>query len=135
LKGNPVLAAFGSGQVLLSMIWFFLFVMWIMLVFRVVGDIFRSQDLSGGAKALWLILIVFFIYLGVFVYLVARGSGMADRELAAVRAQEDMMCSYIRENSGTALSAADELTRLAGLRDQGVIDDAEFQRLKAKIVG
>jgi Short C-terminal domain/Phospholipase_D-nuclease N-terminal len=135
LKGNPVLAAFGSGQVLLSMIWFFLFVMWIMLVFRVVGDIFRSQDLSGGAKALWLILIVFFIYLGVFVYLVARGSGMADRELAAVRAQEDMMRSYIRENSGSALSAADELTRLAGLKDQGVIDDAEFQRLKAKIVG
>ncbi len=130
-----MLAAFGSGQVLLSMIWFFLFVMWIMLVFRVIGDIFRSQDLSGGAKALWLIFIVFFIYLGVFVYLVARGGGMAERELAAVRAQEDMMRSYIRENAGTSGSAAEELSRLATLKEQGVIDDAEFQRLKAKIVG
>lgn len=128
-------AAFGSGQVLLSMIWFFLFVMWIMLVFRVIGDIFRSHDLSGGAKALWLIFIVFFIYLGVFVYLVARGGGMAERELAAVRAHEDMMRTYIRENAGTSGSAADELTRLAALKEQGVIDDAEFARLKARIVG
>lgn len=130
-----MLAAFGSGQVLLSMLWFFLFVMWIMLVFRVIGDIFRSQDLSGGAKALWLIFIVFFIYLGVFVYLVARGGGMAERELAAVRAQDDMMRSYIQSAAGSSSSAAEELAKLATLKEQGVIDDAEFARLKARIVG
>jgi type VI protein secretion system component VasK len=130
-----MLAEFGVGQALWTMIWFFFFIMWIMLVFRVVGDIFRSQDLSGVAKALWLIFIVFFIYLGVFVYLIARGGKMATNELRAAQAQEDAMRSYIQNAAGSSTSAAEELAKLAALKEQGVIDDSEFARLKARIVG
>lgn len=122
-------------QVMLSMFWFFIFVLWIMLVFRVFVDIFRSDDLSGIAKVAWLIFVIAFIYLGVFVYLIARGGKMAQREVSDRQAQQAAMEDYIRSAAGTSASAADELARLADLKDKGVIDDAEFNRLKAKVLG
>ncbi len=126
---------FGVGQVVLSLLWFFLFLMWIMLVFHVIGDIFRSHDLSGGGKALWLLFVILFPYLGIFVYLVARGTKMHEHDVQALQANEAAARAYIQQAAGTSGSAADELTRLAELREKGVIDDAEFQSLKAKVVG
>ncbi|GIU89969.1 MAG: membrane protein [Acidimicrobiia bacterium] len=124
-------------QVFWSVLWVTIFVLWIFLVIRVFVDIFRSRDLSGWAKALWTIFVILFPYLGVFVYLVARGHKMAEHELAAAQANEAAVRAYIREAAGTTggSGAADELERLASLRDRGVIDDAEFARLKAQIVG
>lgn len=126
---------FGVGQVVLSMLWFFLFFMWIMLVFHVIGDIFRSHDLSGGGKAVWLLFVIVLPYLGIFVYLVARGSKMGEHAVAAAQANEAAAREYIKQAAGTSGSAADELTRLADLKEKGVIDDAEFKSMKAKIVG
>ncbi len=126
---------FGVGQVVLSLLWFFLFFLWIMLVFHVVGDIFRSHDLSGGGKALWLLLVIFFPYLGIFVYLVARGTKMHEHDMQTMQANEAAARAYIQQAAGTSGSAADELARLADLKEKGVIDDAEFAKMKAKVVG
>lgn len=126
-------ATFGVGQVLLSMIYFFLILMWIMLLFHIFGDVFRSTDLSGVMKVLWLLFVMVTPYLGVFVYLIVRGPKMAERQAAGMQASDAAAREYIRSAAGTG-SAADELARLADLRDKGVIDDAELARLKAKII-
>ena len=129
-----VFAAFGVGQVLLSLIYFFLFLIWIMLLFRVFADIFRS-DQSGAIKVAWLIFVIILPYLGVFVYLITRGDKMISREIGDAKAREDAFQDYLRESVGTAPSVAQELHRLADLRDRGVNDEAEFAALKAKAIG
>jgi len=130
-----MLAEWQVGQVLFSLFWFYLFFIWIWLLVKVFADIFRSKDLGGVAKVLWLMVVMFFPFLGVFIYLIARGSHMAQHDLEAYERSESAAREYIRSAAGTAPSAADELERLAGLRSQGVIDDAEFARLKAKVTG
>lgn len=127
-------AEFGTGQVFWSMLWFFLFFIWIWLLIVIFGDIFRSPDLSGWGKALWSIFIIVLPYLGVFAYLIARGGKMHEHAMANAQAQDQAMRDYVRNVTSESTSAADELTRLAGLRDQGVITDAEFQQLKAKTI-
>ena len=129
----PTLASdFGSGQVFLSMLWFFLFFIWIWLLIVVFSDIFRSHDLSGWAKAFWVIFIIVLPYLGVLVYLIARGHKMAEhvQQAAAARA-------YIQQAAGTAggASTADQLAQLADLKAKGVLDDAQFEAAKAKVLG
>jgi hypothetical protein len=125
----------GSGQVFLSLLWFFLFIIWIWLFIAVVGDIFRSHDMGGVAKALWVVGIVVFPVLGVVVYLIARGGKMHEHALKDARAQDAAMQSYIRNVAASPSSPAEEISRLADLKAQGVIDDAEFQQLKAKAMG
>jgi uncharacterized protein YybS (DUF2232 family) len=125
---------FGSGQVFWSLLWFFLFFIWIWILITVFADIFRSHDLSGWAKALWVIFVIVMPYLGVFVYLIARGPKMSQHAVEDVKAQDAAAQQYIRQAAGTASSPADELHRLADLKEKGVIDDAEFQKLKAKVV-
>ena len=115
------------------MLMFFLFVIWIFILFQVIFDIFRSHDMHGGAKALWLIFIIVLPFLGVFVYLIARGSSMHERQLRDAQAQEQQFRAYVQEAASSG-SSADELTKLADLRDRGVITDAEFQQGKAKIL-
>jgi hypothetical protein len=130
-----VLADFGTGQVFWSMLWITLFVIWIWLLIAIFTDIFRSPDLSGWGKALWSIFVIFLPYLGVFVYLIARGGKMREHAMAQAQAQDEAMRAYVQNVAGSnSGSAADELTRLAGLRDQGVITDAEFEQLKAKTI-
>jgi Short C-terminal domain/Phospholipase_D-nuclease N-terminal len=127
---------FGTGQVFLSMLWFFLFFIWIWLLIVVFGDIFRSDDMSGWAKAGWTIFVIILPYLGVFVYLIARGKKMGEHAAAAAAQQDAASREYIRnavQSNGSG--AADELTRLADLRERGVITDAEFQQAKAKALG
>jgi hypothetical protein len=120
----------GAGQVFWSMLWFFLFFIWIWLLIIVFSDIFRSHDLSGWAKALWVIFVILVPYLGVFVYLIARGHKMAEHAAEAAAAQDAAARQYIQQVTST--SSAEELEKLARLREQGVIDEAEYQSLKTK---
>ena len=126
-----MLAEFGTGQVFWSMLWFFLFFIWIWLLIIVFSDIFRSPDLSGWGKALWSIFIIFVPYLGVFVYLIARGHKMQEHALQQAQQQDAAMRQYV-QNVTASGGTADEIARLADLRDKGVISDAEFQQAKAK---
>jgi hypothetical protein len=129
-----LLAEFGTGQVFWSMLWFFLFFIWIWLLMMIFGDIFRSDDLSGWGKALWSIFIIVVPYLGVFVYLIARGNKMQERGLKDAAAQEAAFRAHVRDvaGSGGGGSGADEIAKLADLRDRGVITDDEFQAAKAR---
>jgi hypothetical protein len=128
-----MIASFGVGQVFLSFIMFFLFVTWIMLVFRVFGDLFGNHAMSGAKKVLWIVGIIVFPFLGVFSYLVVHGRSMAENQMRAAQAQEAAVRNYIRDAAGS--SGIDELARLAELRSSGAIDDAEFAALKARIIG
>jgi hypothetical protein len=128
-------AEWGTGQVLWSIIWFTLFFIWIWLLITVFADIFRSRDLGGWAKFFWVLFVVIFPYLGVFVYLIARGHKMHEHSVQDARAADEAARAYIRDAAGAGASSADELSRLADLRDRGVIDEQEFQRMKAKVVG
>jgi Short C-terminal domain/Phospholipase_D-nuclease N-terminal len=125
-------SSFGTGQVFWSMLWFFLFFIWIWLLIVVFSDIFRSDDLGGWSKALWTVFVIVVPYLGVFVYLIARGHKMSAHAASAARQQDEATRQYIRNAAGSAGSASDEVARLADLRDRGVITDAEFQQAKAK---
>jgi hypothetical protein len=118
-----------------AMLWFFVFVAWISLVIQVFADIFRSDDLGGGSKALWTIAVLLVPFLGVLVYLLARGGEMQDRHMRAAAEADRARQEYIRSVAASpAPSAADELTKLAQLRDRGVIDAAEYEREKAKML-
>ena len=126
---------FGTGQVFWSFLWFFMFFIWIWLLILVFSDIFRSHDLGGFAKAIWVIFVIVVPYLGVFVYLIARGHKMHEHAVEAAEAQDAAARQYIQQATGTQASTADELARIADLKERGVIDDAEFQKLKAKAIG
>jgi hypothetical protein len=129
----PLIATdWGVGQVLLTIVWFALFFIWIMLLLNVFTDIFRSHDLSGAGKALWIVFLVLFPYLGVFGYVIIRGRKMTEHALEQTKHNEAALQGYIRHAAGG--SAADELHKLADLRDRGVIDEAEFQTMKARIM-
>ena len=122
------------GQVFFSMLWFFLFFIWIWLLITVFADIFRDHKMSGWAKAAWIIFVVILPYLGVFVYLIARGGSMHERALEQQQKADEQFKQYVQSvaPAGGGGSAADELARLADLKAKGVITDAEFEQLKAK---
>src|SRR5262245_45850372 len=118
---------FGTGEVFWSILWFTMFFIWIWLLIVVFTDIFRSDDMNGWAKALWVIFVVILPYLGVLVYLIARGHKMTEHAQQAAMAQDQAQREYIRSvtggGAGGGASAADEIARLAQLRDQGVISE------------
>jgi hypothetical protein len=118
-----------------AMLWFFLFFAWIWLLITIFADIFRSDDLSGWAKAFWTIFVVILPWLGVLVYLIARGGSMQERAMADAAAREKATRQYIQEvSSGGGASAADELEKLGKLQSQGVITAEEFAAQKAKLL-
>jgi Short C-terminal domain/Phospholipase_D-nuclease N-terminal len=112
-----------------------LFFVWIWLLIIVFSDIFRSRDLGGLAKALWVIFVIVIPLLGVLIYLIARGGGMQERAAERARQQEQAMRDYVQEASATTTSSADELAKLADLKSSGVITEAEFESAKAKALG
>jgi hypothetical protein len=120
------------------MLWFFLWIAWLVALFQIIGDIFNSDDLGGWGKALWLIFVIVLPLLGVLIYLIARGGGMQRRAIEKARAQRESYEAYLRETAATAPAggggSADELAKLADLRDRGVITADEFERQKAKIL-
>ena len=111
----------------------FLWIAWIILVFRVFVDIFRSHDLGGWGKALWSIVVILLPFLGVFVYLLARGHGMAERDLQVEQQSEAAYQDYVRSVAASG-GTADELAKLVRLRDDGAISPAEFDRQKAELL-
>jgi hypothetical protein len=128
-----VVGEFAVGEVFLSMLWFFLFFIWIYMLIAVFADIFRSDDLSGWAKALWTIFVIVLPYLGVFVYLIARGGKMAQRGVQTQQRSQEHFDEYVRSVAGSGRpSVAAELEQLAKLRDQGTITEEEFAALKTK---
>ena len=123
----PILGIFWTTLVI------FLWIAFFMLLFKVIFDIFRDDSLGGWGKALWLIFVIFLPFLGVLVYVIARGQSMGERDIAQAQRQEQQFQDYVRQTAGTG-GAADELTKLAALKDQGVISDAEFEQQKAKLL-
>ena len=133
-----LLAASSSSYPLLNIFWtmfeFFLWVVWIWLLILVFIDIFRSHDMSGWAKALWVLFVVILPFLGVLVYLIARGGSMHERAEQQARRQDEAFRSYVQQSAGTGANTADQLAKLADLRDRGVISAEEFDREKAKVL-
>lgn len=120
-------------DVLWSMFIFFLFIAWIWVLVSVIGDIFRNHDMNGWAKALWMLLVILLPWLGVFAYLIAHGDDMARRNADNAVAIEEGRRAYIKDAAGS--SSADELTKLAGLKESGVLSAEEYASLKAKVIG
>ncbi|MFI8325064.1 SHOCT domain-containing protein [Streptomyces sp. NPDC085529] len=123
-----------------TMLWFFLWIMWLFLLFKVITDIFRDHELGGWGKAGWLIFCILLPYLGVLVYVIARGKGMSARDVKQAKDAEARFQEYIRQTAGTQAaaggtpSATDELARLADLKEKGAISEQEFQQAKAKVL-
>jgi hypothetical protein len=117
----------------LTMLYFFLFIIWIWLLIMVFVDVFRSHDMGGFAKALWVIFIIVLPFLGVFVYLIARGGKMHERAAQQAAQQQKQFDAYVKQAAGTT-GVADQLSQLADLKSQGVLTDAEFDAQKAKIL-
>ena len=119
-----------------TMLWFFLFIAYIWLLIAIFSDIFRSHDLGGGAKTLWVIFVLVIPLIGVLVYLIARGGSMHERAVASAQQQQQAFDAYIKETAaGSGASAADELAKLADLKASGALTEAEFEAQKAKVLG
>ncbi|AXE82956.1 SHOCT domain-containing protein [Streptomyces atratus] len=124
-----------------TMLWFFLWIMWLFLLFKVISDIFRSDDLGGWGKAGWLIVALVLPYLGVLVYVIVRGKSMGKRDIKEVQQREAAFKAYVREAAGTSAASGpqkgghvDDLAKLAELKDKGAITDEEYQRAKTKLL-
>jgi uncharacterized membrane protein YcjF (UPF0283 family) len=147
MTGYPMLDIF------LSVLYFFGWVLWLMLMFWIITDIFRSDDLSGWAKAAWLVGIIILPLVGILIYLIARGGSMRERQEARARAQDAAFRDYVRQaaatdgnagmasdatvrtpGNGSADTASDELAKLASLHQRGVLNDDEFARAKSRVV-
>lgn len=125
---------FSVLEVFFSMLYFFLFVAWIYLLIVIATDIFRSRDIAGWAKALWILLLVILPILGALIYMIARGYGMAERQGQDYLRREQAFQSYVQDAARGSTSTADELEKLAHLRDDGTITSAEFDAQKAKLL-
>jgi uncharacterized membrane protein YcjF (UPF0283 family) len=150
MTGYPILDIF------LSVLYFFGWVLWLMLMFWIITDIFRSDDLSGWAKAAWLVGVIILPLVGILIYLIARGGSMRERQEARARAQDAAFRDYVRQaaatdgsaapagaaapanaataGNGGATTASDELAKLASLHQRGVLNDDEFARAKSRVV-
>ena len=127
---NLLASSFGDGDVLLWMLEFFILVIWFWLLITVFSDLFRDHETNGGVKALWVIFVVVLPYIGVLIYLIVRGHGMADRAAKSQAAMQARMDAQIRSAAGSS-SAADQIAQAKTLLDSGAITQAEFDKLKA----
>ena len=128
-----LLADYTFGQGLLTVLEIFVFAAWLMVLFTIIGDLFRDHGMSGWGKAAWIIFLIFIPFLGTLIYLIVRGQGMRDRALAEQQEAQKQLDTYVKQTAGGG-SEADELTKLAKLHDDKKLSDAEFERAKAKIV-
>jgi len=116
-----------------TMLGIFVFLIWFWLLVIIFGDIFRSRDMGGGAKALWVLFVIILPFLGILVYLIARGGKMHERAEQAAQQQQQAFDDYVKQAAGGS-NSADQLAKLADLKAQGVLTDAEFEAQKAKIL-
>jgi ABC-type multidrug transport system fused ATPase/permease subunit len=137
-EGGAMPSLADSSYPLLNVFWsmfiFFLWIIWIWILITVFIDIFRSRDLSGWAKALWVLFVLFIPLIGVLVYLIARGGKMHERAVQQAQRQDQEFRAYVQE-AASPESSADQLAKLASLRDRGVISAEEFEREKTKVLG
>jgi ABC-type multidrug transport system fused ATPase/permease subunit len=129
-----LIAEFTFGEALLTVLGIFLFAAWLMVLFTILGDLFRDHELSGWWKAVWVLFLIFIPFLTALIYLIARGSGMRERALKEQAEARKALAEYAAE-TGAGGTSADELTKLSALHDQGKLSDEEFQRAKQRIVG
>ena len=127
-RGYPMLDVFWT------ILWVFIWILWIFLLFRIITDVFSSKDLSGWAKAAWTIFVILVPLIAVLAYLIVRGGSMQEREFARAQAADEAMGSYVQSVAGTSGSTADELGKLADLRDRGVLTQEEFDAQKAQVL-
>jgi ABC-type multidrug transport system fused ATPase/permease subunit len=133
-----VIAEFTLGHALLTTLSIFFFVIWIWILITILSDLFRDHELSGWWKALWVLFLVVIPFLAALIYLIARGNGMRDRTIKAQAEAKQQFDDYVRSTaggSGGGASTADELSKLAGLKNSGTITEEEFQAQKAKLLG
>ena len=121
-----------NGSFLIALFEFFLFFAWLMCLFWVLSDIFRSSDLGGGAKTFWVIFVIIIPWLGILVYVIARGKGMQERQLEQAKAMQAAQTDYIKSVAGSGASPTDQISSAKALLDSGSITQAEFDQLKAK---
>ena len=126
------IADISFGDLLLLVVEIFLFVIWIWILFTIIGDLFRDHEMSGWAKALWILFLVFIPFLTMLVYLIARGSGMRERALKAQAEAKHHMDSYIQQQAHS--TPADELHKLNDLKEKGALTAEEFDKAKAKLL-
>jgi len=122
------------ANVFLTMFWLFIWILWIFLLIRILMDIFRSDDLGGWGKAAWIIFIILVPFIGVLVYVIVRGHSMQKRDMQSAQAADQAMRAYVQSAAGSSASAADEINKLAELRDRGVLSPQEFEAQKAKLL-
>ena len=127
-----LLADYTFLDVFWSMLVFFVWVLWFILLFRVIIDIFSRHDIGGFSKVLWILFVILLPFLGVFVYLIAENDGMTQRTMAKAQAQQQQMDEYVRATAGTGGGAAAEIDKAKQLLDSGAISQAEFDAIKAK---
>ena len=116
-----------------SLIIIFFMVAFFMILFQVIGDLFRRDDVSGFGKVLWILFMIFFIFFGVFIYLIVNGNGMRERQMAAMKESQQQFDSYVRETAGTG-GSADQIAKAKELLDAGTITQEEFDAIKAKAI-
>ena len=121
-----------NGSFLLALFEFFLFFAWFMCLFWVLGDVFRSRDLGGGAKTLWVIFVIVIPWLGLLVYVIVRGHGMQDRQMQQAQEMQAAQANYIKSVASSSGSATTQIADAKGLLDSGAITPAEFEQIKAK---
>jgi hypothetical protein len=120
-----------NGSFLLALFEFFLFFAWLMCLFWVFGDIFRSRDIGGGAKTLWVLFVILIPWLGILVYVLVRGHGMQERQLEQAKQMQQAQASYIQSVAGSG-NTAEQIASAKSLLDSGAITQAEFDQMKAK---
>lgn len=129
MTGYPLLDIF------LTTVYFFCWVLWLMLMFWIITDIFRSDDLRGWAKAAWLVGVIVLPIVGILVYLIARGGSMRERQVSQARAQDAEFRAYVRDAATSDTNTpSDELAKLAGLHQRGVLNDEEFARARTRVM-
>src|SRR3954470_33168 len=128
-KGCPMFD--DNGSFLLALFEFFLFFAWIMCLFWVFGDIFRSRDIGGGAKTLWVLFVILIPWLGILVYVLVRGHGMQERQMEQMKDAQKAQAAYIQSVAGSG-NAADQIASAKSLLDSGAITQAEYDQMKAK---
>ena len=122
-------------NIFLTMLWLFLWILWIFLLIRIIMDIFRSPDLSGWGKGGWTVLLILMPFLGALLYVIIRGGSMHTRDLQSAQAADEAMRAYIQSAAASSTAnTADELHKLADLRDRGILSPAEFEAQKAKVL-
>ena len=123
------------SDVFWSMLWFFFLIIWIMILLNILADLFRDHSLSGWAKTIWVVFLVFLPFLAVLVYLIVRGGGMAKRSLAHQQQAQEQFADYVNTVGGGGADPANQIANAKKLLDAGAIDQDEFGKLKAKALG